>query len=153
MSNNMLKVKFSELHSIVVDNVNMTRIIDFLFQEAVLDSQVALALQRQNDPQRQCRDMLVMLHASENPRAFVKLDRAVRREPHLQWLIDCIDHFRDLILQSPSEVTGKCEASIDRRHFPCHRSSRPTFQGHTNIRRWMCQRLYEIDIHWAIKDE
>jgi len=44
-----------------------------------------------NDPQQQCRDLLALLHTSENPGAFVKLYLAIKNESHLQWLIDRVD--------------------------------------------------------------
>jgi len=53
-----------------------------------------LQLQK-NDPQQQCRDLLTLLHKSENPQAFVQLYRAIKNESHLQWLIDKIDQYRD----------------------------------------------------------
>ena len=44
-----------------------------------------------DDPQQQCTELLTLLHASENPEAFVKLYVAIKEESHLQWLIDRID--------------------------------------------------------------
>ena len=53
-----------------------------------------LQLQK-NDPQQQCRDLLTLLHKSENPQAFVQLYHAIKNEPHLQWLIQRIDEYSD----------------------------------------------------------
>jgi len=36
-----------------------------------------------------------LLHLSDNPQAFVQLYRAIKEEPHLQWLIDNIDQLPD----------------------------------------------------------
>jgi len=69
-------------------------------------------LQRlRDDPQQQCRDLLALLHASENPQAFVQLYDAIKEESHLQWLIDRIDNL-DPISVLPQrdvsyELTGK----------------------------------------------
>ena len=88
----ILKLKFVALHSTIVENVNAADIIDFLFQEGVLGSQDMRTLQLQsNDPQQQCRDLLALLHTSENPQSFIQLYRAIKKKPHLQWLIDSID--------------------------------------------------------------
>jgi len=87
----MLKVNFRELHCVVVEYVHAANIIDFLFQNRILDHQDASVLQRQDDPQQQCRYLLLLLHTSENPSAFVELWRAVKREPYLQWLVDRIE--------------------------------------------------------------
>ena len=80
----------------VVNNVNAADIIDFLFQEGVLWPQDTRTLQLQkNDPQQQCRDLLMLLHTSDNPQTFVHLYRAIKNEPHLQWLIERIDEYSD----------------------------------------------------------
>lgn len=78
-----------------VSNVNVAKIIDFLFQEGVLRHQDACALQRQNHPQQQCRDLSMLLHKSDHPQGFVQLYRAIKSEPHLKWLVDCIREYSD----------------------------------------------------------
>ena len=73
-------------------------------------------LQAQKDPQRQCRELLGLLHTSEHPQAFVQLYRAIKEEPHLDWLVDRVDKFSDesviSVMQEQylSDPTGKCEA-------------------------------------------
>jgi len=80
----------------VVNSVNPASIMDFLFQEAVISHDDVSALRRsKDDPKQQCRDLLNLLHASENPQAFVHLYLAIKEEPHLQWLIERIDNFTD----------------------------------------------------------
>ena len=94
----MLKLKFRKLHTTVVDNVNPASIINFLFQEAVIGVNDMRALQRfslRDDPQRQCIELMTLLHASNNPQAFVLLYVAIKAESHLQWLVDSIDKFTD----------------------------------------------------------
>jgi len=112
--NSVLKLKFQNLHSKVVNNVNAADIIDFLFQEGVLGSQDMRKLQLQkNDPQQQCRDLLALLHTSDNPQTFVQLYRAIKNESHLQWLIKRIDEYTDIYLvdllkqRYTSDKTGK----------------------------------------------
>ena len=112
-----MKHKFKKLHTTVVNNVNPASIIDFLFQEDVIGVNDMRALQRlKNDPQQQCSELLTLVHASENPQAFVQLYAAIK-ESHLQWLIDRIDKFtitdQSLIrlLQQQlyvSKPTGEC---------------------------------------------
>ena len=111
----MLKLKFKKLHTTFVDNVNPANIIDFLFQTAVIShDNVNELLQSKDDPRQQCRDLLNLLYASENPKAFVLLYTALTVESHLQWLIDRIDKFTDQSLidllqqQYISEPTGQC---------------------------------------------
>ena len=111
----MLKLKFKKLHATVVDNVNPTIIIDFLYQTAVIShDDVSELLQSKDDPKRQCSDLLDLLHASENPQAFILLYTAIKAESHLQWLIERIDKFTDQslidLLQQMyiSEPTGQC---------------------------------------------
>lgn len=88
----MLKLKFMKLHTTVVNNVNPASIINFLFQEDVVSVDDMRTLQKsKDDPQQQCTELLTLLHASENPEAFVKLYVAIKEESHLQWLIDRID--------------------------------------------------------------
>jgi len=88
----VLKLKFKKLHTTVVNNVNPASIINFLEQEAVVSVDDMRTLQKsKDDPQQQCTELLLLLHASENPEAFVKLYVAIKEESHLQWLIDRID--------------------------------------------------------------
>jgi len=95
-SNVVLKLKFQKLHATVVNSVNAADAIDFLFQEGVLGQQEMRGLQLlKSDPQQQCRDLLALLHTSENPQAFVKLYLAIKNESHLQWLIDRVDQYND----------------------------------------------------------
>ena len=92
----MLKLKFKKLHATVVDNVNPTIIIDFLYQTAVISREDVSELQKsKDDPKQQCSDLLDLLRASENPQAFVLLYAAVKAESHLPWLIERIDKFTD----------------------------------------------------------
>jgi len=100
----------------VISSVNPVSIIDFLFQEAVIGADDMRTLQKfRDDPQQQSRELLALLHASENPQAFVQLYAAIKEEPHLQWLIDRVDEFTDRslteLLQQQryiSEPTGEC---------------------------------------------
>lgn len=111
--NAMLKLKFQRLHSTVISNVNAADIIDFLFQQRVLGPQDARTLHQKSNPQQQCRDLLMLLHTSENPQAFVHLYDAIKNEPRLHWLIDRINKYSDqsvidLLPQLDiSEVKGK----------------------------------------------
>ena len=91
--NAVLKLKFQGLHSTVVKNVVADDIIDFLFQERVLEVCEMHALHVMNDQKQQCRALLTLLHMSENPKAFVSLYRAITNEPQLEWLINQIDEF------------------------------------------------------------
>ena len=53
-------------------------------------------LQRfRDDPQEQCSELLMILHGSENQQAFIQLHSAIKRESHLQWLVERIDKFSD----------------------------------------------------------
>ena len=88
--------------------------MDFLFQEAVIGDDDMWALQKsKDDPRQQCRDLLVLLHSSEHPRAFIQLYAAIKEERHLHWLLERIDNYTDesvidLIQQlHVSETTGK----------------------------------------------
>jgi len=115
-SNAVLKLKFQKLHVTVVDSVNAANVIGFLFQENVLGAQEVRTLQLQkNDPQQQCRDLLAILHTSENPQAFIHLYSAIKKESHLHWLIDRIDKYSNQPLidlprqqQYISDQPGKC---------------------------------------------
>ena len=93
--NKMLKMKFRKLHKMVVDNVNPTSVINFLFQEAVIgDDDMRSLFKIRDDPQEQCNQLLAMLHTSGNPRAFEQLFLALKEESHLQWLVEKIDKLK-----------------------------------------------------------
>ena len=89
----MLKVKFQKLHLTVVDSVNATKVIGFLWQEGVVGEEDMHKLRMQRDRREQCRDLLTLLHLSEHPQAFVQLYMAIKAESHLPWLVDRIDEF------------------------------------------------------------
>ena len=109
--NSVLKQSFQSLQRVVVDNVNAADIIDFLFQERILGEEEVRTLLQKSDPRRQCRDLLSLLHTSDNPVTFIKLYDAVKDEQHLQWLIDridaCSDHSEQ---QQTSDQTGRCQS-------------------------------------------
>ena len=92
----MLKLKFRDLHTTVVNSVNSAHIMDFLFQECVIGQQDMNYLLEYKNNQEQTRRLLNLLYASENPQSFVKLYAAIKEEAHLQWLIDRVDSL-DLI--------------------------------------------------------
>jgi len=85
----------------VVNNVNPASVIDFLFQQHVLGCHDYKALNRiKDDPEQQCKDLLVLLHTSEHPEAFIHLYAAIKEESQLHWLVDRIDQFTDQPLTS-----------------------------------------------------
>ena len=112
-------MKFRKQHSTIINSVHPGNVIDFLFQEAVIGPDDLRTLQGFGDAQRQCRQLLALLHASENPQAFVKLYAAIEKEPYLKWLIESIDNFSDQsvtnLLQQQrytSEPTGECVSTF-----------------------------------------
>ena len=110
----MLKLKFKKLHTTIVDNVNPANIIDFLFQSAVVSHENVSALHKsKDDPEQQCRDLLDLLHASENPQSFVQLYAAVKAESHLQWLIERIDTLTDQSLIDVLQHQQRHEQQLD----------------------------------------
>jgi len=91
-SNALLKLKFGNLHETLVQKVEVRgSIIDFLFQERVIGPGDLKVLQEIEDPGRQCRELLTLLHDSEHPQAFIKLYLAIKKERHLDWVVDLID--------------------------------------------------------------
>jgi len=110
--NSVLQQIFQREHLRVVNSVNAANIIDFLFQELILGKEEMRALHQKSDPQQQCRDLLALLHTSDNPVTFIKLYDAIKNdEPHLQWLIELIDDYSDhLEQQQPSDQTGQCQS-------------------------------------------
>jgi len=90
----VLKLKFRKLHTTMVDGVDVGNFIGFLFQEGVISHDDITALRRiSSDPKQQCAELLSKLHASQSQQAFIKLYLAIKKESHLQWLIDRIDNF------------------------------------------------------------
>jgi len=113
--NEVLKLKFQKLQKTLVSSVNPPSIMDFLFQEGVIGNDDIRILQKsKDDPQQQCRDLLNILHDTENPQAFVQLYAAIKEESHLQWLIDRIDQLTDRLVTDQlkkldvNKTTGEC---------------------------------------------
>ena len=111
----MLKHKFRELHTTVVNSVNPASIINFLFEKRVVGNDDVRALQRyRDDAQQQCTELLTLLHRSENPQAFIQLYAAIKVESQCHWLIERVDNYTDQSLIDRlqhmyiSEPTGKC---------------------------------------------
>ena len=96
-----------------VTNVNPANVINFLFQTAVINREdVNALLKSKDDPERQCRELLDILHASENPQAFIVLYAAIKAESRHWWLIDRIDKFTDQLQPMYiSDPTGQCVIS------------------------------------------
>ena len=141
----MLKHKFRRLHTTVVNNVNPASIINFLFQEDVVGVNDMSALQKlRDDPQQQCSERLTLLHASENPHAFVQLYAAIKDESHLRWLTDRIDKFTDQsligVLQQRyiSDPTGECVSNnllFISHHCETHRETEQTATTKQKLRK------------------
>ena len=92
-SNEVLKLKFKNLHTTVVKSGLPAIVIDFLFQQNVITDEQLQMLQRFNDdPERRCRELLALLHTSGNRKAFVQLYQAIKRESALKWLVEEIDN-------------------------------------------------------------
>ena len=92
-SNAALKLRFQKLHGTIVESINPGRIVNFLFQEGVIDVKVMRGLRKfSDDPQQQCEELLMLLHESQNQQAFFQLYAAIKRESNLQWLVDRIDN-------------------------------------------------------------
>jgi len=90
----VLKLKFRKLHTTIIDGVDPANIIGFLFQEGVVSDDDMKALQWiTKNPKHQLDKLLNKLHTSKNPQTFVKLYLAIKKESHLQWLIERIDNF------------------------------------------------------------
>ena len=124
-SNEVLKLKFQKLHRKVLDNVDPVSVINFFFQEAVISAANMKALMNiRDDPQRQCNELLALLHTSGNPQAFVKLYVVIKEEKSLEWLVEDIDKFTDQslvdLLQQlyVSEPTGKTSTHARLRPSP-----------------------------------
>jgi len=97
----MLKLKFRKLHEKVVSSVNPASIINFLFQEDVIGPDDMRALNRiKKGSQRQCNELLALLHKSKHPEAFFRLYLAIKRKTSLQSLVEDIDNFTDESLAS-----------------------------------------------------
>jgi len=109
--NSVLQQIFQREHLVVVSSVNAANIIDFLFQELILGKEEIRALLQIRDPHQQCRDLLALLHTSDNPETFIKLYDAIKNEPLLQWLIDRIDDYSEHSeQQQTSDQTGRCQS-------------------------------------------
>ena len=88
----MLKLKFQRLHETVVNDVNAASIMDFLFGRGVIGND---DMRTQEDSLQRRRSLLASLHNSAHPQAFVQLYLAIKKERHLQWLVDRIDKYTD----------------------------------------------------------
>jgi len=109
--NSVLQQIFQREHLVVVNSVNAASVIDFLFQERILGGDDMRTLLQKSDPRWQCRDLLALLHTSDNPETFIKLYDAIKNEPNMQWLIVKIDKYSDHSEhQQTSDQTGQCQS-------------------------------------------
>ena len=109
--NSVLQQIFQREHLVVVNSVNAASVIDFLFQERILGGDDMRTLLQKSDPRWQCRDLLALLHTSDNPETFIKLYDAIKNEPNLKWLIVQIDKYSDHSEhQQTSDQTGQCQS-------------------------------------------
>ena len=140
----MLKLKFKKLHSTVVNNVNPANVLDFLFQEEVVgDVDMRALVKIRDDPQQQCKELLALLHTSENPQAFVQLYLAIKQEPQLKWLIERIDKYTDpSLIDVPQQEQQQQPPSI----------SEPTgeFVSREETVQWYQLSITKIDMRFTI---
>ena len=127
----MLKLKFRALHEKVVKSVSAVDVMDFLFQERVLGVNDNNRLQSEPVRYQQSRNLLMLLHDSENPQAFVKLYCAIKKESHMQWLIEEIDKYSDQSVidlqlsqqrRNSNPTTGEClkYTTVNRENVAAH---------------------------------
>ena len=118
----MLKLKFQKLHQTVVSSINPAGIITFLFQEAVVSAYDMRALLKIKDPQQQSGELMMLLHTSQHPQAFIQLYAAVKSQSHLSWLVERIDKFSDqsvidllqqLYISQPTGCVNMCFSDKD----------------------------------------
>jgi len=110
-------------------------VIDFLFQENVINDEELRTLQKfKEDPQQRCRELLALLHTSGNRQAFVQLYLAIKHVSALEWLIEEIDKFTDESLVDlvqkklhVSEPTGTPNVCFNEVTFPCTNTSMTSF--------------------------
>jgi len=107
----VLKLKFQRLHKTLVESLDVycINIIQSLFGEAVIGVRHLTELGNVNDAKQQSNNLLILLHTSKHPQAFIRLYLAINEEPELQWMIKMIDNINGhtLIAQQYSEPTGE----------------------------------------------
>ena len=125
-SNECLKEAFHELHDAVVTNIRAASIIDTLFAKKVITAHDMEDLSIIAHPTDKCRRLLILLHTSTNPYAFIELRSAIRLESAHRWLVKEIDkkarsYSVTLPLLSPTCVNRKATESMwppgHRRHM------------------------------------
>jgi TolA-binding protein len=112
MSNDILKQVFQEQHEVIVDNVNTTAIMDRLFSAKVIGISDMHDLDLIPHRIAKCRRLLIWLHKSKNPEAFVQLYLAVRNEPANKWLIDHIDRLYAAASETASPASAAAASSL-----------------------------------------
>ena len=90
MANEFLKDIFQEMHSKIATSVDPDPVMDVLFAKKVIGANVCQRL-RQASPVTtdRCRDLLLLLHESLHPQAFIYLRLALISE--YPWIVDEID--------------------------------------------------------------
>jgi hypothetical protein len=93
--NGVLKARFQQLQKEVI-NLNLTSVIDDVFAKNVI-SQDDLSLLNdikvtgKKSSDEKSRALMVLLHKSDHPEAFLQLRLAIKEEPAYSWFIDRLD--------------------------------------------------------------
>jgi len=90
MANEVLKDIFQAMFSKIATSVDPDPVMDVLFSKKVIGANVCQRL-RQASPvvTDRCRDLLLYLHESSHPEAFIHLRLALL--PEYSWIVDDID--------------------------------------------------------------
>jgi hypothetical protein len=114
MRNVILKEAFRYLHDKVVDQINPASIIDKLFAVKVIGANDVEDLNSvANHRSQQCRRLMIILHNSSHPEAFVELRRAIASEEANRWLVMDIDRRYGDILELPVSARERSESTTE----------------------------------------
>jgi hypothetical protein len=74
-----------------VIKLNLTSVIHYLFAENVISEDDLSDLSEIKSVGNKSKSLMVLLHKSDHPEAFIRLRLAIKEEPAYSWFIDRLD--------------------------------------------------------------
>ena len=107
-----LKPAFQDYPEEIANNVNVSSAIGVLFANRIISMDDLCELDLVQSRVEKSRRLLILLHRSKSPQAFVHLRLAMVSEPAYEWLVDLIDkrsrRYESSLNENPTAQTTLC---------------------------------------------
>jgi hypothetical protein len=106
-SNKILKAVFQDLHQKVVESIDASTVAVKLFAKRIISNDDVNDLDLLHSDVEKCHCLLMMLHRSHSPRAFIELRLIISDDPTYTWLVSEIEEkYKEKVIDQHVSATG-----------------------------------------------